>query len=78
MKPRTRKAAPSAAELRNRVAVSPEEGARLLGIDRSTFYRHIMPYVRSGEIAALHIGARRLILVASLLAWSERQAGRAA
>lgn len=57
-----------------RAAISPEEAAELLGVDRSTVYRQIMPYVYSGTIASLKIGSCRRLLVASLLQWVESQA----
>lgn len=56
-----------------RAALSPDEAAEVLGVDRSTFYRRIMPYVRSGQIMSLKIGGCRRIIVASLLAWVEQQ-----
>lgn len=55
-------------------AVSPDEAAEILGISSSTFYRHIMPYVYSGAILSLTIGAARRIIVTSLLAWAEQEA----
>lgn len=63
---------------RDQYAVSPSDGARLLGIHRSTFYLHVMPAVWTGEIQSFMIGACRRIVVASLLAWAERQAAREA
>lgn len=72
----TRKATPE--ELRGRIAVSPAEAATLLGIDRSTLYRRVMPQVYVGRIKSLKIGHCQRILVASLLAWVEAEAERAA
>lgn len=69
---------PTAEELRGRIAVSPGEAAQLLGIDRRTFYRRIMPAVELGAIQSLRIGRARRILVASLLAWVQAEAGRPA
>lgn len=57
-----------------RAALSPDEVAECLSIDRSTFYKNIMPHVRSGAILSLKIGNCRRIIVASLLAWVEQQA----
>jgi hypothetical protein len=57
----------------SRAYVSPAEAAELLGIDRATFYRRVMPYVRSRAIQSLKIGACRRISVVSLLSWAERQ-----
>lgn len=54
------------------VAVSPKEAARLLNISPVSYYRHIHGYVLSGEIASLKVGRMRRIVVASLLAWVER------
>ena len=56
------------------LAVSPQEAARLLSIDVSTFYRRVYPYVLSGQIQSLRIGRARRILTASLLGWVEQQA----
>lgn len=69
---------PTADELKGRIAVSPTEAATLLGIDRSSFYRRLMPYVITGKIKSLKIGASRRILTASLLAWIEDEAAKAA
>ncbi len=57
-----------------RAALSPSEAAEVLGVDPSTFYRRVMPFVRSGDILSLKIGANRRIVVASLFAWLERTA----
>lgn len=65
-------------QLRGRLAVSPAEAAEILGIDDSTFYRHWYPSVRSGAIASVKIGAARRIILASLLAFIERQAAQQA
>jgi excisionase family DNA binding protein len=67
---------PGPDELRQRIAVSPAEAAIMLGVDRSTFYRHLMPKVLTGKIKSLRIGAARRIIVASLLAWVEAEAAR--
>ena len=58
----------------NKIAVSPGEAAALLSLDRSTFYRKIMPLVREGTIRSLRVGARQRIFVDSLRAWAESQA----
>lgn len=63
---------------RDKITVSPGEAAELLGIDRSTFYDRVMPYVRTGHIRSLRIGRRQLIFVDSLLAWAEAQASEQA
>lgn len=54
---------------RNRTTLSPTEAAKMIGIDRSTFYRRVMPYVWSGAIQSIKIGSRRCIFIDSLLAW---------
>lgn len=54
-------------------AVSPKEAAKMLGIDRSTFYRQVMPHVYSGTIQSGKIGRIRRIDVKSLRAWWEQQ-----
>lgn len=57
----------------NKLAVKPSEAAELLSMDRSTFYRKVMPHVRAGRIKAMRIGALRRIFVADLLAWAQAQ-----
>ena len=52
------------------ISVSPEEGARLLGIGRSLFFE----LMRSGEISSLKIGKRRIVPVAELHAFISRLA----
>lgn len=53
--------------------VSPEQAAEILGIDRSTFYRHVMRYVYSKTITSLKIGQCRRIQLSSLLVWAAQQ-----
>jgi excisionase family DNA binding protein len=69
---------PTTDDLRARIAVSPGEAAQLLGIDRRTFYRRIMPAVELGAIQSLRIGRARRILVTSLIAWVQAEAERPA
>jgi len=57
-----------------RAAVSPMEAAEVAGIDRSTFYRHHMPYVYSGRIQSLKIGGARRLILTSYLAFLEQEA----
>lgn len=57
-----------------RAAVSPEEAAEIAGVNRTTFYRHHYPYVRSGRIQSLKIGGCLRILVTSYLAFLEQEA----
>lgn len=54
-------------------AVSPTEAANLLGLNRRTFYRQVMPHVYSGSIESAKIGRTRRIDVESLRAWWKRQ-----
>ena len=42
-------------------AVSPAQAAELLGLNRRTFYRQVMPYVYSGVIESGKIGRTRRI-----------------
>ncbi len=58
----------------DKIAVSPGEAAALLSIDRATFYRRIMPLVRSGTIRSLRVGQSQRIFVDSLRAWADSQA----
>jgi excisionase family DNA binding protein len=48
---------------------TPTEAASLLGLNRRTFYRQVMPYVASGTIRSTKIGRVRLIEVESLRTW---------
>jgi excisionase family DNA binding protein len=52
-------------ETRKPLAVSPTEGARLLGVSRTTFYS----ILASGEIASFRLGRRRLIRTEALESW---------
>lgn len=54
-------------------AVSPDEAAKLLGLNRRTFYDRVMPYVYSGIIRSGKIGRVRRIDVESLRAWWDKQ-----
>lgn len=49
--------------------ISPDEGAKLLGLKRRTFYQQVMPFVYSGIIQSAKIGRLRRIDVESLRAW---------
>jgi excisionase family DNA binding protein len=55
----------------DRLAVSPEEAAELLGVARSTFYARVLP-----DLRVVDLGRRRLIPVVELERWLERNAGR--
>jgi excisionase family DNA binding protein len=58
----------------SRIAVSPGTAAEMLNISESSFYKNVMPYVRSGTIESLKIGASRRIVVESLMAWVRERA----
>lgn len=53
--------------------ISPDEGAKLLGLKRRTFYAQVMPFVYSGIIQSAKIGRLRRIDVESLRAWWQKQ-----
>lgn len=55
------------AEIGDRIAVSPREGASLLGISVPTMYE----LLNSGRVASVKVGARRLIPTAALHALME-------
>ena len=59
---------------RLRLAVSPGEAARILGLGRTTLYEAI----GSGALRSLKIGKRRLITIEALKEWlaAAEQAGR--
>ena len=54
-----------------RLALSPEEAARALGIARSTFYELVLPQVRVATV-----GRRRLVPTAELERWLSEHASR--
>ena len=51
-----------------RLLVNVREACRMLHVGRSTFYK----LIASGEIATVHIGAARRIVVADLLTYVAR------
>lgn len=53
----------------NRIAVSIEEAAEMVGIGRSTLYGKLS----AGELPSMKIGKRRLIRVDALNAWVAEQ-----
>lgn len=75
---RQQSAAPTAEELRQKIAVSLSEAATLLSISYPTFYRKVLPAVLTGKIKSLKIGAARRIIVSSLMAWVETEAAKEA
>lgn len=48
-----------------RLAVSPAEAARLLGIGRTRLYEELA----TGALPSFHLGRRRLIRIAAIEAW---------
>lgn len=54
-----------------RLAVSVDEAARLIGVNRA----HLYPLVMGGTVPSFKLGARRLIPVEGLRRWVEEQAG---
>jgi excisionase family DNA binding protein len=53
----------------DRLSVSPQEAATLIGIGRTKFFAAL----RDKELASLRIGKRRLIRVAELERWLKAQ-----
>lgn len=79
MFPRREPAVPKKPPLspREKIAVKASEAAELLSMDRTTFYRKVMPHVRAGDIRSIHLNGVQRILVDSLLAWAASQGGAA-
>lgn len=61
-------------KFKGRAAVAPKEAAEILGIDNSTFHRHVYGNIRNGKIKSIKIGSRVCIFIDSLLEWAEKQA----
>lgn len=57
----------------HRLAVSPAEAARMLGLGRTKFYE----LLADKQIASLKIGTRRLIRLSDLERWLADQCGAA-
>jgi excisionase family DNA binding protein len=55
-----------------RLALSPEEAAAAIGVSRSFFFEHVI-----GELRVVRVGRRRLVPVAEIERWLEREASRA-
>ena len=55
--------------LEEKLGVSVDEAARMIGISRARCY----PLVMSGEIPSITIGSRRIIPVVALRAWMDAQ-----
>lgn len=60
-------------DFKTRLAVSPGEAARMLGLGRTRFYQ----LLADNDIASIKLGTRRLIRVCDLEAWLARQCGEA-
>jgi hypothetical protein len=56
-----------------RFALSPEDAAESLSLSRSAFYTEVLP-----ELRTILVGRRRLVPVAELERWVEREARRMA
>lgn len=56
-----------------RLAVSPAEAARLLGLSRAMVY----PLLMAGALPSVKVGARRLVPMRALQAWLDRQVAEA-
>jgi excisionase family DNA binding protein len=54
----------------DRIAVSPAEAARLVGLGRTKIYESL----NSGELPSCKIGRRRLIRIVDLVRWLEAHA----
>ncbi len=52
----------------HRIAVSPSQAARLLGLGRTKLYEAIS----SGELPSFKVGSRRLIRISEIEAWMQR------
>jgi excisionase family DNA binding protein len=55
-----------------RLALSPDEAANAIGVSRSFFFEHVI-----GELRVVRVGRRRLIPVAEIARWLDREASRA-
>ncbi len=56
-------------------AIAPDEAGAIVGVERSTVYRRIMPAVYSGQIQSIKVGACRRIVVQSLLDFWAKHGG---
>ncbi len=54
-----------------RIAYRPDEAADAIGLGRSAFYEQVLPQLR-----VVYVGRARLVPVAELERWLERQAVR--
>tara|TARA_R110000787_G_scaffold11002_19_gene36643 strand:- start:5135 stop:5326 length:192 start_codon:yes stop_codon:yes gene_type:complete len=61
----------SETQLARPIAISPGEAARLVGLGRTKLYE----VMGAGELPFVKIGTRRLIRMADLEAWIEKQSG---
>jgi hypothetical protein len=56
-----------------RIALRPDEAAEAIGLSRSVFYERVLP-----ELRTILVGRIRLVPVAELERWCEREARRLA
>jgi hypothetical protein len=56
-----------------RIALRPDEAAAALGLGRSTFYERVLP-----ELRTFLVGRIRIVPVAELERWADREARRLA
>jgi excisionase family DNA binding protein len=56
-----------------RLALRPDEAAKVIGVSRSFFFEHVLP-----ELRVVRRGRIRLVPVRELDRWLERNAARAA
>lgn len=57
----------------DRLAVSVDEAAKMIGISRAAMY----PLIMGGDIPSFTVGTRRLIPLAELKEWMNRQSASA-
>jgi excisionase family DNA binding protein len=55
-----------------RLALTPEEAAKAIGVGRSFFFEHVLP-----QLELVRVGRRRIIPVDALKAWLDENAERA-
>lgn len=55
--------------MEDRIAISVEEAARMVGLSRAAFY----PIVMAGDVPSVKVGARRLVPMNALREWMDRQ-----
>lgn len=55
--------------MEDRIAISVEEAAHMVGLSRAAFY----PLVMAGDVPSVKVGSRRLVPVEALREWMDRQ-----